>query len=88
MVDVAASWFSQCFQKGNGLEPVLAELGDMDPAWQPFEWEGQKLHVKLNKTNYTLEKAADDFLKKQGFTDDGDDLMDEIDDEDETENLN
>ena len=27
-------------------------------------------------------------LKKQGFTDDGDDLMDDLDDEDETESLN
>lgn len=88
MVDVAASWFSQCFQAGNGLEAVLKEMTDSDPAWQPFEWEETPLYVKLNKTNYTLEKAAADFLKKKGFADDGDDPLDELDEEDETESLN
>jgi hypothetical protein len=88
-VDVAASWFSQCFQAGQGLEAVLAEMGDADPEWQPLEWEGTALHVKLNRTNYTLERAADEFLKKKGFTGEGEDLLDELDaDEDDgTENL-
>lgn len=80
MVDVAASWFSQCFSAGSGLESVLEEMKDAVTTWQEFEWEEQQLFVLLNRTNYTLERAADDFLKKQGFKDDGDDLMDEIDD--------
>lgn len=88
MVDVAASWFSQCFQAGNGLEAVLAEMADADTSWQEFDWEGTQLFVKLNRTNYTLEKAADDFLKKKGFSGEGDDPLDELDDEDETESLN
>lgn len=67
MVDVAASWFSQCFQSGQGLEAVLEEMKDADPAWQEFDWENQSLFVKLNKDNYALEKAADDFLRKKGF---------------------
>jgi hypothetical protein len=29
--------------------------------------------------NYTLEKAAADFLKKKGFSDDGEDPLDELD---------
>ncbi len=78
MVDVAASWFAQSLQGGKGLDSVLAELADMDPAWQPFDWEGQKLHVKLNKNNYALERAANDFLKKAGFEEeDGEDLLED-----------
>ena len=88
MVDVAASWFSQCFEAGNGLETVLKEMKDSDPAWQTFEWEGSTLYVKLNRTNFALEKAAADFLKKKGFSDDGDDPLDELDEDDETESLN
>lgn len=89
MVDVAASWFSQSLTDGMGLEAVLAEMKDAVTEWQEFEWEGQQLFVKLNRTNYTLEKAADEFLKKKGFNDEGDDLLDEIDElleEDGTEN--
>lgn len=89
MVDVAASWFSQCFEGGKaGVEAVLAELQDANTEWQEFEWEGQQLFVKLNRTNYTLEKAAEDFLKKKGFTEEGDDLLDDLDEDDETEPLN
>lgn len=77
MVDVAASWFAQCFQGGKGLEAVLEEMRDQDPTWQEFEWEKNTLFVKLNKDNYTLEKAASDFLKKAGFEDDGDDLLED-----------
>ncbi|MFK5047811.1 hypothetical protein ACI4CD_29310, partial [Klebsiella pneumoniae] len=40
MVDVAASWFSQCFQVGNGLEAVLDEMADADSSWQELDWEG------------------------------------------------
>lgn len=79
MVDVAASWFAQCFEAGNGLEAVLNEMRDADETWQTVEWEGATLHVKLNRTNYTLEKAAADFLKKKGFAEDGDDPLDELD---------
>jgi hypothetical protein len=68
MVDVAASWFAQSLESGKGMEGVLTELTDMDPGWQSLEWEGQTFHVKLNKDNYALEKAASDFLKKSGFT--------------------
>ncbi|MGZ3657470.1 MAG: hypothetical protein ACXWR1_00375 [Bdellovibrionota bacterium] len=81
MVDVAASWFSQCFEGGNGLEAVLKEMSDADPAWQNFEWEGHPLYVKLNRSNYTLEKAAAEFLKKNGFEDDGDDPLDDLDED-------
>jgi len=77
MVDVAASWFAQCFQAGKGLEAVLDEMGEMDPSWQEFEWEGKQLFVKLNKVNYALENAADDFLRKAGF-DPEDDLDEEL----------
>ncbi len=88
MVDVAASWFSQCLEGGGGLDSVLKEMDDAVTEWQEFEWEGQQLFVKLNRTNYTLEKAAEDFLKKKGFTEEGDDLLDRIDEDDETEPLN
>lgn len=88
MVDVAASWFSQCFSEGAGVEAVLKELQDASSEWQEFEWEGQQLFVKLNRTNYTLEKAAEDFLKKKGFTEEGEDLLDDLDEDDDTEPLN
>jgi len=88
MVDVAASWFSQCFSEGAGLEAVLKEMADASTEWQEFEWEEQQLFVKLNRVNYALEKAADDFLKKKGFADDGDDPLDELDELDEDELLN
>jgi hypothetical protein len=81
MVDVAASWFAQCFQAGKGLETVLHELREMDPAWQEFEWEKETLFVKLNKANYTLEKAATDFLKKAGFEEDADDMLGDLEDD-------
>jgi hypothetical protein len=87
MVDVAASWFSQCFQAGNGLETVLNEMTDADPAWQDLEWEESKLFVKLNRANYTLEKAANEFLKKNGFSDEGHDPLDELDEDDDSESL-
>ena len=89
MVDVAASWFSQCFQEGNGLEAVLKEIAEIKSEWQPLDWEGQKLYVKLNKNNYTLEKAADEFLRKKGFAQDGEDPLDEFEeDENSEEDLN
>ncbi len=88
MVDVAASWFSQCFSGKGGLEGVLEEMKDANTEWQEFDWEGQQLFVKLNRTNYTLEKAAADFLKKKGFADDGEDPLDELDEFDEDETLN
>lgn len=78
MVDVAASWFSQCLESGEGLDSVLAEMADLDPAWQEFEWEGSTLFVKINRDNYALEKAADDFLKKSGFQSDDEDIEDEL----------
>lgn len=81
MVDVAASWFSQCFQGGAGLETVLGELKEASPTWQEFEWEGAQLFVKLNRDNYTLEGAADEWLKKAGFNQEGDDLLDELEDD-------
>ena len=31
MVDLAASWFAQCFEKGDGIEIVLEELSEMEP---------------------------------------------------------
>jgi hypothetical protein len=83
MVDVAASWFNQCFEAGSGLESVLAEMGDAEPLWQEFDWEGCQLFVKLNRDNYTLENAASSFLKKAGFSDEGDDVLDEIDEDEE-----
>ncbi len=67
MVDVAASWFSQCLQGGGGLEAAIAEIAQMSPNWQEFAWEGQSFFVKLNRDNYALEKAADNFLKSAGF---------------------
>lgn len=81
MVDVAASWFSQGLEGGKGLESVLEELTDMDPTWQELEWEGETYFVKLNRDNYALEKATNDFLKKSGFNpeDDDDELQAELD---------
>lgn len=81
MVDVAASWFAQSLEAGKGLDGVLTELQDLDPSWQQLEWEGSTLFVKINKDNYTLERAADDFLKKAGFEDDEDEveaMLDEL----------
>ncbi len=90
MVDVAASWFAQCFEAGKGLEAVLDELKEASPAWQKFDWEGLTLFVKLSRENYTLEKAADELLQKSGFTGEGEDLLDEQDDENDpdSETLN
>ena len=90
MVDVAASWFSQGLDGGEGLDSVLAEMEDLDTNWQEIEWEGAALFVKINRDNYALEKAADDFLKKSGFDPDEDEdeleaeiekIMNEDDDE-------
>jgi hypothetical protein len=78
MVDVAASWFSQCLEGGEGLESVLAEMAELDPGWQEFDWEGSTLFVKINKDNYALEKAATDFLKKSGFREEDEDLDEEL----------
>lgn len=72
MVDVAASWFAQSLESGAGLTAVLEELRDASPAWQDVDWEGQRLFVKLNRDNYTLENAADSFLRKAGFDPDED----------------
>ncbi len=69
LVDVAASWFAQGLEKGQGLESVFEEMKDLDPQWQEIAWEGKKIFVKINRDNYTLEKAADEFLKKAGFED-------------------
>jgi hypothetical protein len=75
LVDVAASWFSQSLEGGEGLDSVLSEMADMDPNWQEVEWENATIFVKINKDNYTLEKAAKDFLKKAGFEEE--DITDE-----------
>ena len=85
MVDVAASWFAQCFEAGKGLEAVLGEMEDMDTAWQDVSWEGKPLFVKLNRVNYALEHAANDLLRKAGFDpeDDEDEDVDLGDVEDE-----
>lgn len=83
MVDIAASWFAQCFEGGKGLESVTAALGELDPSWQSIDWEGAKVWVKLNKDNYALEKAADSFLKKAGFEDEGEDPLEDLDLDDE-----
>lgn len=79
MVDIAASWFAQCFEGGKGFESVVLALAEMDTTWQPVDWEGMTLHVKLNKDNYALEKAADSFLKKAGFEEEGEDPLDDLD---------
>lgn len=87
MVDVAASWFAQSLEGGGGLESVLEQMTDLDPGWQELEWEKATLFVKINRNNYTLERAADDFLKKAGFEDDDEaeaqDILDEIMDSDD-----
>lgn len=79
MVDVAASWYAQALEKGQGLDSVLEEMGEMKPDWQEIEWEKRTLFVKLNRDNYSLERAADDFLKKAGID------PDESNEEGETE---
>lgn len=81
MVDVAASWFAQGLEGGKGLESVLEEMKELDPAWQELEWEGASLFVKINRDNYALERAADDFLKNAGFEEDDEDaeaMLDQI----------
>lgn len=78
MVDVAASWFFQCLQGGGGLQAALAEMADSVTEWQEIEWEGAPLFVKLDRTNYALERAAADFLKKQGFGNEGEDPLDDL----------
>lgn len=67
MVDLAASWFAQCFgeHKGQGLEGVLTALDDVDPGWQKVAWEKRDLYVKANRENQTLEAAADRFLREK-----------------------
>lgn len=80
MVDMAASWFAQCFQGGKGLDAVLEEMRELDPSWQEVDWEGSTVFVKINKDNYTLERAANDFLRQAGFEESGEDLLDELDD--------
>lgn len=79
MVDVAASWFAQSLESGKGLEGVLGEMEDLDPSWQELEWEGHQLFVKINKDNYALERAADDFLKKAGFEEDEEEVEEMLD---------
>lgn len=74
MVDVAASWFAQGLEAGNGLDSVLDEMQDLDTNWQEIDWEGTAVFVLLNKNNYTLEKAADEFLKKAGIDPDEDEV--------------
>lgn len=81
MVDMAASWYAQCFQGGAGLDAVLQEMNELDPSWQEVDWEGDTVFVKINKDNYALEGAASEFLKKAGFEESGDDLLDELDEE-------
>lgn len=77
MVDLAASWFAQCFEKGEGLETVLEEISELNPAWEALEWDSQKLHVKVNRDNPVLEKAADKFLTDAGVDLDAEEISDE-----------
>jgi len=81
MVDVIASWFSQSFQEGKekGLDAVLAAIAEMEATWQSVDWENNKVFVKLNRDNHTLENAANKFLKQAGVN------VDEV--EEELENL-
>jgi hypothetical protein len=67
MVDVAGSWFHQCFEAGKGLDTIIAQVKDSERGWQSFQWEGKQLWVNLNLDNLTLEKAADDFLRTAGI---------------------
>ncbi|MCO5141749.1 MAG: hypothetical protein M9962_01510 [Oligoflexia bacterium] len=77
MVDVVASWMSQTFEKGSGLDALLKEIQAQGSSWQSFSWEKKTMYIRFDKTNMALEKAADDFLVKQGFD------LDELDEEDE-----
>ena len=65
-MDLAASWFSQCFAESEekGLEAVLAAMDEMDPNWQKVTWEKRTVYVRLSGDNQTLESAADRFLRE------------------------
>lgn len=77
MVDVAASWYAQALESGKGLDSVIEEMGEIKPDWQELEWEKRTLFVKLNRDNYSLERAANDFMKQAGI--DPEEEMDEDD---------
>lgn len=67
MVDIIASWLSQTLSNEAGLESLVQEIQKQGKSWQSFEWEKQAMYIRFDKTNMVLEKAADDFLSKQGF---------------------
>lgn len=69
MVDLMASWVSQTYENSNesGLDPLIEAIDELSPDWQPADWDGRKVFVKLNRDNLLLEKATDQFLKDNGF---------------------
>ena len=77
MVDVAASWFAQGFEKSKGLEAILAEIDEASGKWEQFEWEGQDLYAKLNRDNHALEHVADKFLRDAGIDPADEEVTDE-----------
>ena len=77
MVDLAASWFAQCFEKGDGLETVLAEMEDLSGAWESLEWDGDALFVLINRDNHVLENAANKFLRDSGIDPEEEEISEE-----------
>ncbi len=86
MVDLAASWFHQCFSKGKGLDTVLAEMDELGKEWELVSWEGHNLFVRVNSDNQALENAADKILQAAGF-DPADDVEDPQPDNEEDERV-
>ena len=85
MIDLAASWFAQGFEKGPGLEGILSSMKEVDSTWQEVNWENQVFFVKLDRTHYGLEGAADEFLKRAGFKVEEEEAEEELDDDDSGE---
>ncbi|NUM88054.1 MAG: hypothetical protein HUU37_02515 [Bdellovibrionales bacterium] len=84
MVDLAASWFAQCFARGQGIASVLEEMTDLGRDWELVKWEGLNLFVRVNADNQALENAADKILQDAGFDpDDEEEPPPKEDDEEE-----
>ncbi len=68
MVDLSSSWISQCYEDQpdkKGTEALLIAIDSMSAGWQEVNWEGSKVFISVDKTNQTLEQAADKILEKE-----------------------
>lgn len=79
MVDITASWFSQCFteSKEKGVDALAEGLKEQPITWQKVAWEDNQIFVLLNRDNHVLENAADRFLKTKGFDPESEEFFDD-----------